>query len=59
MPWNNFVEDLAKVTTYTSASVSIRGNFYRDRVLLNRRTNVSRFSGGNLLRVRRPISFIL
>ena len=41
--WNLFVENLVVVTTYTSASVSIRGNFHWDRVLFNRRTLVSHF----------------
>ena len=34
MQWNISVEGLAVVTTYTVASISMRGNFYRDKVLL-------------------------
>ena len=54
MHGNIIAEGLAVVTTYTGASISMRGNFYCDRVIVNRRTQISRCCGGNFVRVRRP-----
>ena len=55
MQWDIFVGSLAIVTIYTVTSVSIRGNFSWDGVLHYRGTLISRFSGGNFVRVRNPI----
>ena len=54
--WHNFVQVLAMAMTYTSVSVSMRGYFYWDGVLFNRRVLFSRLKGQNLVRLRRPLS---